>query len=112
MKRSETANREGGTMAEEKKPFVRRDGDELTFNLKGLREAADTGLSVGAVILEDIETAAKRALDYGRGVLDRAEERLKTVACPGCGTTMEKDAEGPGYTCPQCHSAYTPRQTE
>ena len=96
-------------MAEEKKPFVRTEGDEVTFNVRGLRDAAKTGLTVLGVIAEDIETAAGRALKYAEGVVERAEERLKTVACPGCSTAMEKNAEGAGYTCPNCKATFTPK---
>lgn len=96
-------------MAEEKKPFVRQEGDEVTFNLAGLRQAAKTGKSVLGVILEDVETAARRIGDYAEGFVDRVEERMKVINCAGCGKAMTKDAEGPGYTCPDCGATFTPK---
>lgn len=109
MKRSETANREGGTMAEEKKPFVRREEDEITFNLKGLREAAQMGVAVLGTVADDAVKLGERAVEYGKGVLERAEASLKSVNCPGCNTAMVKDAEGAGYTCPSCSAIFTPK---
>lgn len=95
-------------MADEKKPFVRQEGDEVIFNLDGLRQAAKTGAAVLGTVAEDVLKLADRAVDYGKSVLDRAEASMKTPSCPGCGTVMVKDAEGPGFTCPSCNASFTP----
>lgn len=96
-------------MAEEKKPFVRREEDEITFNLKGLREAAQMGVAVLGTVADDAVKLGERAVEYAGSVLERAEASLKTTSCPGCSTAMTKDVEGAGYTCPSCKATFAPK---
>lgn len=92
--------------AGEKAGFVSKEGDKITFDLAGLRKAAAKGASVLGVVADDIVTAAERAGQYGKGVLDRAEDRLHEVSCPSCGTAMI--ACNNHYHCPSCGGTYTP----
>ena len=99
-------------MADQKPPFVRQDGDEITFNLAGLRRAAQMGVAVLGTVADDAVKLGERAVEYGKDVIERAEASMKAVSCPECGTAMAKDADGPAYTCPQCGGGYTPKQTK
>lgn len=63
------ANEEGG------KGFVERDGDKIIFNIGELRRAAQTGKRLLDILIEDVETAARRVGDYAESVKERAEAR-------------------------------------